>query len=132
MANMLIDAGLDLTQTGLDGSAALHKAAASRWMSSTALKLARIEGVDINAKDAAGNTALHLACANDRAPHAHLVEAMLQLPNIEADAKNNDGETPFQIADGQGRQKIMSLLSMHLYGQSPRRGHTQTWKLEES
>lgn len=62
---------------------------------------------DVNKRDSFGNTPLHQCCYNG---HGEVVMRMLQKPNIEIDATNDEGETPLCIAVKENNLYITELL----------------------
>jgi ankyrin repeat protein len=51
--------------------------------------------VDVNTKDDAGNTALHLACIGGR---ANLVRELLKHRNVDVNAKDKHGFTALMVS----------------------------------
>ena len=64
------------------------------------------QGGNLNRKDSAGRTALHLACF---AGQHKMVEALLKLPGIEKNARTNGGNTPLMLAVASG--EIYSVVA---------------------
>jgi ankyrin repeat protein len=64
------------------------------------------KGVDINARDNYGKTALHWAVLNR---HTAVVHLLLE-NGVNTDLKNLHGRTPLHIPAWQGQQAIVKLL----------------------
>ncbi|GJQ85310.1 hypothetical protein Trydic_g12624 [Trypoxylus dichotomus] len=84
----LIDLGCDVNIPDKLLLSPLHIAAMK--MNGAVIRKLLQSGANINARDGAGNTALHKAMIYRRVP---IVEALLSHPDIEYDAKNNTNET---------------------------------------
>ncbi|XP_076024026.1 ankyrin repeat domain-containing protein 22 isoform X2 [Genypterus blacodes] len=63
-------------------------------------------GVNINAVDYKGNTALHYVCQKK---NLHLLSVLLER-NADASVKNHEGETPLDIATRLKFKKIITML----------------------
>ena len=69
------------------------------------------QGVDVNARDESGNTALHVAVAEAQLDVVNVL--VIQSRNLDINARNNASETPLIVAAAKGRQKIAALLIDH-------------------
>jgi hypothetical protein len=67
------------------------------------------EGLDVNVRDADGMTALHHAVLNK---YTRVVTALLQRADLRY-YKNNDGQTPLQLATQLGLDEIAALIAAH-------------------
>ena len=67
------------------------------------------EGLDVNVRDADGMTALHHAVLNK---YTRVVTALLQRADLRY-YKNNDGQTPLQLATAFGFNEIAALIAAH-------------------
>ena len=70
------------------------------------LQIVLQEETDINRRDSAGRTALHLACY---AGNHKVIEALLKVPGIIRDARTNGGNSPLMLAVSSG--EIFSLVA---------------------
>ena len=61
---------------------------------------------DINLTDQEGNTRLHIAA---RDGHVREVERLIQC-GARVDARNNNSETPFELADNAGHTVVAAIL----------------------
>jgi|SaaInlV_150m_DNA_2_1039686.scaffolds.fasta_scaffold24619_2 ankyrin repeat protein len=68
--------------------------------------LIKYEGIDLNVKDAFGNTALHHAVANN---NLQAIEQLLNAPGIDIAIKNDEHETPYQHAV---REKMTGIIEI--------------------
>ncbi|XP_035002027.1 ankyrin repeat domain-containing protein 22 isoform X1 [Hippoglossus stenolepis] len=64
--------------------------------------------VNVNAVDYKGNTALHFVCQRK----SHYLVPLLLHKNADSSIKNNDGETPLDIATRLKFNKIVNMLKM--------------------
>jgi len=71
----------------------------------------------VNIQDALGNTSLHL-CANNKAPDNIKVATMLVKAKTNLNIKNNDGDTPLDIAIRSAKiskcYDVVTLIQNHL------------------
>ncbi|KAG7429088.1 Ankyrin repeat domain-containing protein 50 [Fusarium oxysporum f. sp. raphani] len=63
--------------------------------------------VDVNSKDAHGQTPLSLAAASG---HEATVKLLLATEKVEVDSKDNDGQTPLSLAAENGHEATVQLL----------------------
>ena len=68
------------------------------------------EGLDVNVRDADGMTALHYAVLNK---YTRVVKTLLQRDDLKPFLKNNDGQTPLQLARERGLKEIAVLIAAH-------------------
>ena len=82
-------------------------------------------GLDVNVRDADGMTALHHAVLNK---YTRVVTALLQRADLRY-YKNNDGQTPLQIATALGLEEIAALIAAHpkALAVDAKRTLTTTW-----
>jgi ankyrin repeat protein len=64
--------------------------------------------VDVNARDACGNTALHYAASRE---DVELAEILLKHPNIKTDIENSSGLTPGEYCRGRWYYELALRLS---------------------
>lgn len=69
--------------------------------------LINYEGIDLNVKDALGNTALHHAVANN---NLQAIKQLLNAPGIDIAIKNNENETPLQHAVRENMTRIIEIF----------------------
>ena len=83
------------------------------------------EGLDVNVRDADGMTALHHAVLNK---YTRVVTALLQRADLKY-YKNNDGQTPLQLATALGLNEIAALITAHpkALAVDAKRPLTTTW-----
>ena len=67
------------------------------------------EGLDVNVRDADGMTALHHAVLNK---YTRVVKVLMQRDDLRY-YKNNDGQTPLQLATQLGLAEIAALIAAH-------------------
>ena len=67
-------------------------------------------GLDVNVRDADGMTALHHAVFNN---YTWVVKTLLQRDDLKPFLKNNDGQTPLQLARALGLEEIAALIAAH-------------------
>lgn len=70
--------------------------------------LLKQEGLDVNAQDQEGNTALHFACETG---NAQVVKLLLKRPEIDCNIRAHDGRTPMDRAIKHEQPLVMPLLS---------------------
>ena len=82
-------------------------------------------GLDVNVRDADGMTALHHAVLNK---YTRVVTALLQRADLKY-YKNNDGQTPLQLATALGLNEIAALITAHpkALAVDAKRPLTTTW-----
>ena len=82
-------------------------------------------GLDVNVRDADGMTALHHAVLNK---YTRVVTALLQRADLRY-YKNNEGQTPQQLATQLGRNEIAALIAAHPKAMAvdAKRTLTTTW-----
>ncbi|XP_054162692.1 ankyrin repeat domain-containing protein 49-like [Oppia nitens] len=90
---LLIDSGANPTARTATGWTPLHSAA--QWAHIDAVDLLLNCGADINAVSDGGNTALHLAAKHKK---RNLLELLLYNEDIDSLAKNDSGESAYDIA----------------------------------
>ena len=93
----LIKNGADAKAVNAEGKTAIMLLAARdncREDIKRMIKYLKAAGIDINAADRAGNTALHLACAKDN----HEGVSLLLSLGADLDRKNREGQTPFVLS----------------------------------
>ena len=73
------------------------------------LILEQDEGLDVNVRDADGMTALHHAVLNK---YTWVVKVLMQRDDLKY-YKNNDGQTPLQLATAFGFNEIAALIAAH-------------------
>lgn len=100
----------------LDGSTALHMAAANGHAGVVAALLARGARLLPNH---AGNTPLHWACLNG---HEAVVAALLEAPGADVYAKNVAGKSAFTVAISAGHDALARTLLQHQSAEPPRGG----------
>ena len=61
-------------------------------------------GIDANARDHLGNSALFCACQEG---HDGIVEQLLAVPGIDASACDNEGNSPLSIAKAKGHNQVV-------------------------
>ncbi len=84
------------------------------------------EGLDVNAQDAAGMTALHYAVLYR---YKWVVEVLLARADIKPFLKNKDGQRPLQLAEAKGHKEIAALILTHPKARAvdPKRTLTTSW-----
>ena len=89
------------------------------------LILKQDEGLDVNVRDADGMTALHHAVLNK---YTWVVKALLARDDLRY-YKNNDGQTPLQLATQLGLDEIAALIAAHpkALAVDAKRTLTTTW-----
>ena len=82
-------------------------------------------GLDVNVRDADGMTALHHAVLNN---YTRVVKTLLQRDDLKY-YKNNDGQTPLQLATALGLNEIAALIAAHpkALAVDAKRPLTTTW-----
>ena len=82
-------------------------------------------GLDVNVRDADGMTALHHAVLNN---YTRVATALLQRADLKY-YKNNDGQTPLQLATKLGLAEIAALIAAHpkALAVDAKRTLTTTW-----
>ena len=73
------------------------------------LILEQDEGLDVNVRDADGMTALHHAVLNK---YTWVIKVLMQRDDLKY-YKNNDGQTPLQLATQLGLDEIAALIAAH-------------------
>lgn len=98
--------------TDNDGRTALHKAVMARNTFGCYYLIQK--GLNVNARDIQGKTALHIAADNGYdevvAIFVHLKRQPLKFGDINFDIKDNDGNTPLDIAKSKGHNYIFNSL----------------------
>ena len=80
-------------------------AAAEHWHTASMKKLVGL-GVDLNAQNNRGNTALHLALGNyDEKTARYLIKK-----GARFDIVNNEGRSPLDIAVEKGMESVLELM----------------------
>ena len=82
-------------------------------------------GLDVNGRDADGMTALHHAVLNK---YTWVVKVLMQRDDLKY-YKNNDGQTPLQLATQLGLNEIAALIAAHpkALAVDAKRTLTTTW-----
>ena len=104
----LINNGADINIQDDDGKAPLHFAMEGGLIEVASLLISK--GAHLNAKTNAGNTPLHIAAITSLV----LVEQLLQL-GVDANIKNNNGDTPLLCASKAGKHDIVATLCEYMY-----------------
>ena len=81
-------------------------------------------GLDVNARDADGMTALHHAVLRK---YKWFIQALMQRDDINPSLKNNDGQTPLQLATKLGLDAIAALIHPKAMAVDAKRTLTTTW-----
>jgi uncharacterized protein len=134
-AELLLAKGVDVNAKANNDWTPLHQAVSAGWKDTVELLLAK--GAEINAKDSDGNTALHRAVllldrfredasfpvfsgitvmietlqVSDKTKK-DLLELLLS-KKADVNAKNNNGETPLNLAAMNGHKEVVELLRRH-------------------
>merc|ERR1712004_688955 len=77
------------------------------------IKYSKDFGIDLNAKNNNGRTALHLACKNGETETVQMILKNWKEFGIDIKAQNNDGETALDFIDylqGEIRNQIKEML----------------------
>jgi ankyrin repeat protein len=65
-------------------------------------------GADVNAKEEqSGNTPLHLAARYNSNSAGTVLKYLLSVPGIDVNPKNNDGQTPLDVANTSLKQRVL-------------------------
>ena len=100
-----------LTVTNNNGQTVLHLATSGR--NPEVLEILLQHGAEIDAKDEAGNTPLHIACRGLEHTHSShttiMVETLVRY-GANINAKNDSQHTPIQLANMRGDQTLIQLL----------------------
>ncbi len=111
IARMFLDAGGDIEASDfLFKQTALLKAA--RYYRLDVMRLLTARGANVNHRDIRGNTPLHATVSNfpfSQDSHRSAIEILLA-HGADTRIKNNDGNTPLDIANILGEQEIAALL----------------------
>lgn len=86
--------GVDCTGTLYRGKTILQNLVNSFDDADLVKQVLSIPGVDVNAKDDYGRTALHYAA---RSNHRKAVKALLEAPGIDVNSKSDNGSTPLDL-----------------------------------
>jgi ankyrin repeat protein len=106
----LISHGAEVNVRDMYGYTPLHWAA--MFANPKSIKLLLEHGVTIDAKDKKGNTALHYAvqcCCDSKCGHNEVINILLSY-GANVDIKNNDNDTPEQVAIIYGRGDFGKLI----------------------
>lgn len=110
----LLDHGADInvrvSRSCIGEQTALHAAIDSRIDTAEKITLLLDRGIDLNARDAYGRTALHKAAFGDS--KVRCVELLLE-SNADVFIKDNDGYTAYDIARSKGAFEISERLRVH-------------------
>ena len=104
----LVARGVDLKARGKAGQTLLENFAARGFAHGVEVLLAH--GVDVNATDAKGRTALSLACEFDGSEDANTVKLLLE-KGAAPDAADQEGHTPLYYAKQHSRIDAIRLLA---------------------
>lgn len=110
-----IDKGSDLTETDLKGETALHKAARFAQLS-VAVRLLRA-GVEVDAVDRLGMTALHWAALNGNVQLTRLLLIHQADPTLQD--YFTGGMTPGEMAQLMGHDIILDILERYRWAVKP-------------
>ena len=108
MVKLLLSMGACCRNQDMCGSTALHKAC---WVGSfeivcTLIKVG-VELIDLEKRDADGNTPLHIAAQGGT---ADIVKHLLQTNLIDIDARNDNGNTSLMEVCSMGHEDVVKLL----------------------
>ncbi|KAH8150286.1 uncharacterized protein LAJ45_05497 [Morchella importuna] len=92
-----------------DGTPPLHFAAAGSYTALFLQLLEKIPEEDLNREDSKGCTALHVALDHDRTDFT-IARALINIANVDIDARNKLGETPLKLAVSRGYEGMVALL----------------------
>ena len=81
-------------------------------------------GLDVNARDADGMTALHHAVLRK---YKWFIQELMKRDDINPSLKNNDGQTPLQLATQLGLDAIAALIHPKAMAVAPKGKQIQTW-----
>ena len=104
-AKLLVEMGADPALVTTNGSTALHFAV-RRGNDQVAELLVQHAKVDVNSKDSAHMTALHLACVSGNAT----ISKMLLEQGADINAKSTELMTPLHIAVCNGNIEVAALI----------------------
>lgn len=100
-AKYLLKKGANINVKTNDHWTPLH--CAVRWNNVVVAEYLIREGADINAKSKGGNTPLHIVASNGRySITCDIIQLLLYHPNCDYSAKNNSGDTAYDIAKRSG------------------------------
>lgn len=100
-AKYLLRKGANINARTSDDWTPLH--CAVRWNNIVVAEYLIRQGADINAKSSGGNTPLHIAASNGRhSITSDITQLLLYHPNCDYQARNNSGDTAFDIAKRSG------------------------------
>ena len=102
------DRGVNVNVQNNEGSTLLHIAAHHNSNVDVARYLVS-QGADINARDSNNNTPLHGAAKFN--PNTAVVRYLTNVPNIDVTVKNNQEQTPQDVADRDTKKTIINLAA---------------------
>jgi len=109
VVEVLLDKGLTVEEKGHWGMPPLHSAASTLTGDSRPVVIfLLLRGADINSKGYNGHTALHEAAFFNRLEMADLLLSR----GAEANAKDNDGKTPKDLAELAGKEDRVRLINL--------------------
>jgi ankyrin repeat protein len=106
ICSLLIENGADFRIATLDGSSPLHIASASGHTEVIRVLFSR--GAYVNVADEEGDTPLHYAV---REGHRHVVELLVKQCAADVTSRNDDSESPLDLAMELGENGIAQVLS---------------------
>ena len=108
IVRLLCEHGINMDLKDSNGNNALVFAVRQYVPAAVQILLEYSDKFDINSQNNEGNSALHMACANDK---LDIVQQLCQMPNININLLNNAGETGYAIASRKGYPEICNYLT---------------------
>jgi len=111
ICTLLVENGADTRFSNIDGSTSLHVASASGFVD--VVKTLVSHGGFVNCLDDEGDTPLHYAVREGR---QEVVQFLVKYCGADLSIKNEDSETPFDLATELGEKMIADFLSSSFSG----------------
>ena len=110
---MALEAGGDPESTGGQDRTTCLMEAVRRGRKLMVAKLLSVPGINVNAKDLLGATALHYACLNFSTLlnyEVGILNMLLSCPGLLYNEKTNGGETPVMLAARYGSEELLRVM----------------------
>ncbi|XP_068095163.1 cyclin-dependent kinase 4 inhibitor C [Hyperolius riggenbachi] len=105
IASLLLRRGADPNRQDPSGFSVLHDTARAGFCDT--MRVLLDHRADVNLQDHQGNTALHLAAKEGHLP---MVQILVLHPDTQVGYRNQNGNTPYDVANGFGRERVVQWL----------------------